>query len=284
MGLCKGISDCPHLAESPFFAFTNTPDIPDVDDVRGSVLLIGGDRGNGKTVYGHRLLHEYHARGLETMDLLYLGRVIKESPVRRHQVLCALQSKIDRFDPADPKADDGVWGEKLCDILGRKQSKTLAVRLPAVEQKAGAGCGEIVEEIVQYATAAHLSDHVLVYEYLTDSWPDDWDGLLVQIEKNHDAAVQERVVNELSADDLWSYVQGVMDRHPHNGITLAPGMSEELRKAFSILPVIARRPLRLSGMHGLMRTAFEMAIAQDSSEVSAAHVISAAYGLRGAPA
>ncbi|TDC67150.1 hypothetical protein E1200_15510 [Actinomadura sp. GC306] len=283
MGLCRGVGDCPHAAEAPFLSFTNTPDIPNVADVQGSVLLIGGGRGNGKTVYGHRLLHEYHARGLKATDLLRLGRVVKGSPARRHQVLSALQAEIDPFDEDESRPDDELWGEKLYELLGRATAP-MAVRLPSVEQRAQAGGAEIVDEIVQYAIAAYRSKHVFIYEYLTDGWPDDWDRLIAQIDKNHDVAVQERVVSELSADDLWAYVDGVMRRFPDNGITLAPGMPEELQKALALPLLTGRRPIRLSRMHGLMRAAFDIAIAQDSAEVSAAHVISAAWNLSEAAA
>ncbi|MFA1548401.1 hypothetical protein [Actinomadura chokoriensis] len=283
MGRCKGIAKCPNLSVSPFFSFANTPGVPALEDARGSVLLIGGDRGNGKTVYGHRLLHEYHAQGLTTVDLLHLAHVTTESPVRRHQVLCALREEIDRFGPEVSQTDDGAWGERLCAILEQAHG-SLAVRLPSVEQKAGTGCEDIAREIIQYATAADLSGNVLIYEYLTDLWPSEWRRLVEEIEKNHDVTVRECELSELTGDDVWTYVQGVMARFPHSEITLAPEVPDSLRKALDVLAVRRQPSIQLKDMHGLMRTAFDGAIAQDCKEVSTFHVLSAAFSLRGAAA
>ncbi|XRQ12194.1 hypothetical protein ACN3XK_15250 [Actinomadura welshii] len=276
IGHCRDIATCGQLEETSFFSFANTPAIPPAETARGSVLLVAGRRGNGKTVYGHRLLHEYHARNLRPVDLLRIGHVVKGSPARRHQVLIDLRKAVDPLDSTDLQVDDDIWGDRLCDILNRAGGG-LAVRLPGVQQN-GATHTDIAWEICQYAMAAQLNDSVLIYEYLTDTWPDDWHKLFAHVEQNHDVTVRDRVLDNLSADDLWTYVEGVMERSPNRRIALAPGVPEELRQTFS------RRSLSLSGMHGFMRAAFAAAIAENSPEVSHRHLLTAALDGQGVAA
>jgi hypothetical protein len=276
LGVCsKDVEDCRHLVEASFLPFGNTPKKPAKDKVRGSVLLIAGGKGQGKSVFGHRLLHYYRSDQLRPVDLMWRIGTIVSTPAQRERVLDHLgKCTGEAIAPGGngAPAHDDSWPDRLQSIL-EQVSSSLLVRLPAVKPPQGeVDHAGIAWEIVQYSLAARQNSSVFIYEYFSENWPADWEALLAQIDQNHDAVVQKLPLKTMSADDLWHYVEKVMDRSPHKEITLNPDVPEFLKKFFRANSAV----FHPTNTHKFMRLAFADAINEQSPQVTQYHFANAA--------
>ncbi|WP_433227109.1 hypothetical protein [Actinomadura formosensis] len=264
---CWNSESCPYSAHD-FLLFDNAPEPPPLEQVRGSVLLLAGSSGHGKSVYGHRLLHEYGAQGMKPFDLLGEGP-FQQCLARRRQVLLKLRSKngpLDEEDMANAQVDDAGWAAKLRNVMCGAGGE-LVVRLPCIMQDTSDVEARIGWEILQYGMAAQRSKSVFIYEYNARAWPGDWEKLRKEIELSRDVKVRSCVVDPVTPNELWTYVKGVMDSSPHKQITLDTDVAEWLKYIFG------QCSLHPQSVHGLMRRIFNNAIAEPSPKVTLNHLM-----------
>ncbi|TYK52527.1 hypothetical protein [Actinomadura decatromicini] len=258
IGHCRDGAACQYSAET-FLRFTNAPEVPPVDDVRGSVILVGGSPGHGKSVYGHRLLHEYHARRLRSVDLMGAGPY-EECLARRQDVLLKLRASLrtlDDGDLADTQINNSGWATGLRTLMSN-EGKGMVVRLPCTMRNVNDD--KVAWEICQYANAAEMSDSVFIYEYRARDWPADWDRLCEDLDTN--VSVHTRVVDPVAPAELWDYVKDVMRRSPHPEITFEAGVPELVMYVFGRDAMDPRR------VHGMMRRIFAGAIKEGGRKVT----------------
>ncbi|GAA4232700.1 hypothetical protein GCM10022254_33290 [Actinomadura meridiana] len=265
---CRDGHTCPYQP-ADFCRFGNAPAVLPLTQVQGGVVVIAGCAGHGKSVYGHRLLHEYRQKGLAPVDL-HGSAPYRACIARRAQVLRKLSSRnglLDADDVADEKADDTHWPARLQTVLGQT-GEEMVVRLPRIEPEASdAGTRNIAWEIACYANAAEESKSVIIYEYNATDWPRDWESLRSAIDQNYDANVRACVLDPVAPADLWAYAQGVMDRSPHQRFTMEEGVPEWLRRLFGTFSVSPTKA------HDLMRRVFANAIAAQSTKVTLEHLM-----------
>lgn len=275
---CPGIAQC-RYQDHDFRRFTNTPAPLSLDRVRGGVVLIAGPPGHGKTVFGHRLLHEYQTQGLELVELLPEGPSLN-CPARRARVLEKLRDSMNALASADggsTKRGDDMWAADLRTTM-RNGGEGRVVRLPCIMPNTADPDDRIAWEICQYAMAAQMSKSVFIYEYNAVQWPDGWEKTRRDIESNRDTKVRTNVLDPVAPDELWAYVKGVIDGSPHKEITLDPAAPKLLKFLFD-----RDRP-HPGTVRRLMRRVYEIAIAEQSAKVTLDHLLSVAMRMEGEPA
>ncbi|QKW38291.1 hypothetical protein HUT06_33355 [Actinomadura sp. NAK00032] len=271
---CWDNSDCPYQPQD-FVRFTNAPAPLPLDHVRGSVVLVAGPSGHGKSVYGHRLLHEYQAQGLTPIELLPEGP-FEGCLARRRKVLGKLRAQTGALRPGevpDAEIDDAAWADGLRKVMGHADRK-LVVRLPCIMQGPTGAGDRLAWEICQYAMAAGPGNHVFVYEYNANVWPDDWDRLRSDVERHRDAKVRACVLDPVAPGELLVDVQSVMAASPHARVALESGMSKCLKY------VLGADLLAPASFRRLMRLAADRVIAEQSTEITLDHLMDQAMRIK----
>ncbi|MFI0370810.1 hypothetical protein ACH35V_23315 [Actinomadura sp. 1N219] len=271
MNVCKGVENCPRLI-ADFRRFSNAPPPLPLQQVRGSVVLVAGCKSYGKSVYGHRLLHEYQAEGLAPLELLDDGP-FDDCPARQKDVLRKLCSKtglLDADDMSGAEFDKHDWAAKLSNVMSQAGGE-MVVRLPGMMPNAsGVAAAELAWEVFRYAAAANRSKSVFIYEYNAKDWPRDWELLRAAIEENNDHKVRTRVLEPFTPDELWAYAEEIMDVSPHQEITLEESVPGSLRSLFGHR--FGDPSLHLKSVHQLMRRSFANAIEGRSATVTFDHL------------
>ncbi|MFI0480856.1 hypothetical protein [Actinomadura sp. 9N215] len=267
MNVCPDVEDCPRLI-ADFRRFSNAPPPLPLKQVRGSVVLVAGCKSYGKSVYGHRLLHEYQAEGLAPLELLDDGP-FEDCPARRKDVLrrlCSRTGLLDADDMAGAEFDKHEWAARLSTVMSQAGGE-MVVRLPGMMANAsGVETTDLAWEVFRYAAAANRSKSVFIYEYNAQDWPRDWEVLRAAIEQNNDHKVRTRVLEPFNPDELWAYAEEVMDVSPHKEITLEERAAGWLRNVFG------DRSLHPKSVHQLMRRSFANAIDGRSATVTFDHL------------
>jgi hypothetical protein len=271
---CWKGADCPYQPRD-FLRFTNAPAPLPIDHVRGSVVLVAGPPGHGKSVYGHRLLHEYQAQGLTPIELLPAGP-FEGCLARRRRVLGKLRAQTGGLRPgevSDAEIDDAAWADGLRKVMDHADRK-LVVRLPCTMQGTTGSGDSLAWEICQYAMAAGPGNHVFVYEFNAEDWPDDWDRLRAEVERHHDAKVRPCVLEPVTPDELLADAQAVMAASPRTGVALDAQMSKWLKY------VLNKDLLHPASFRRLMRLAVDSALAERSTEITLDHLMGQAMRIK----
>jgi hypothetical protein len=221
-----------------FFTFDGVPVIPDISLVGGQVLVVLGQQGCGKSVFGHRCIHEYSS-GRVAVDLMNhhdVNMVDKEAPEKIVSLIIGglrnteRTKELVRGENETYLLDSGNQWTNRHQLLGNllEQEKiSLVVRLPRLDGTVEAKA--IIDDIRRWSDAAfYANESIYIYEgaYAAD---DDLKKLKRPLADNRGARVCE--VGSLTVGDVErfiSYRLGLLD------FADTPAETKRLANVFSI--------------------------------------------------
>jgi hypothetical protein len=260
--------------QTGYIEFANRPEIP---DVTGGVVLIGGRPNLGKSVFSHRCLHHYKDRGCLDIDLSEEPSGDLSGPA---STLPAIISRLRSDGSLSAKASAGlrdigagsaVEGHRA--LGGALGARRLVVRLPPPDPNLRPAA--IARQVGAYARAANAANSS-VYLFEFPFWVErDWRSVLEEVGRGKYAKlVTYRELEPFSNHELLTFLLahlGGQDRLDAVFEVELDRLLKGLRRQRASLS-----PNNLTWFNMFCRHAFETAIEDGAAKVATYHFVTAA--------